>query len=313
MLANLSSLNFNVFEYEGREDSLRHLLFIMFKELDLVRELEINDKLLKQFILDVNNDYLEIPFHNFMHAFDVTQMVFCFLTLGQMSKIFEPLDILAILIAAIAHDMGHPGYNNAFLAKTNAVPFKMYGANSTLELMAVDRVKKVLSRKESAFISHLTDSEQKRVTTLVTEIILATDMDLHMEILSEFTLKKNKLKDKGTGLPLNSRLLILKMMIKCADLSNVLRPKKTSKKWTDRVCREFFNQGDEEKKLKMTVSANMDRTLLGSTSLLQVTFMNAVVKPLIEDFAKVLPVNMDFLSNLNENYLFWKEEASKLE
>lgn len=86
------------------------------------------------------------PYHNFQHAVDVMQATFYFLcqigalppmepdaspTLssgklphGQYSwlqnnatikDVISPLDILALILASIGHDVGHPGVNNMFM------------------------------------------------------------------------------------------------------------------------------------------------------------------------------------------------------
>ena len=47
----------------------------------------------------------------------------------------------------------------------------------------------------------------------------------------------------------NERLEVMKMFLHSADLSNPTKPSKVSKIWTDRVMQEFFEQGDEEKRL----------------------------------------------------------------
>jgi hypothetical protein len=48
------------------------------------------------------------------------------------------------------------------------------------------------------------------------------------------------------------RMLVLKMVMKYADVSNPAKPRGVYMKWTERVIREFYLQGDQEKALSQT-------------------------------------------------------------
>ena len=100
---------------------------------------------LYHFIFDICNSYHNMnPYHNFRHAVDVLQANYYFLchigalepmcsesfaykshsqdekekeTNSKMRQLLEPLDIFALLMASIGHDIGHPGGNNNFMVK----------------------------------------------------------------------------------------------------------------------------------------------------------------------------------------------------
>lgn len=55
------------------------------------------------------------------------------------------------------------------------------------------------------------------------------------------------------------RHFILQIALKCADISNPCRPWEVSKKWSQKVCEEFFRQGDYERQLNLPVTALCDR------------------------------------------------------
>ncbi|OWR54276.1 hypothetical protein KGM_208374 [Danaus plexippus plexippus] len=59
------------------------------------------------------------PYHNSVHAADVTQAMHCFLQQNKILDYLEPIEIMASLLAAIAHDMDHPGVNQPFLIATS--------------------------------------------------------------------------------------------------------------------------------------------------------------------------------------------------
>lgn len=48
-------------------------------------------------------------------------------------------------------------------------------------------------------------------------------------------------------------------MLHCADLNNPAKPSEIAHVWASRIMEESFNQGDEEKKLKIDISPLGDR------------------------------------------------------
>jgi len=59
------------------------------------------------------------PYHNAIHAADVTQAMHCFLQENKMRLNMSPLEVASSLIAAMAHDLDHPGVNQPFLVATS--------------------------------------------------------------------------------------------------------------------------------------------------------------------------------------------------
>lgn len=96
--------------------------------------------------------------------------------------------------------------------------------------------------------------------------------------------------------------------IKSADISNVCKTSRLSMKWTHLVMEEFFRQGDEERKLRLTVSPLMDRYNI-SVSKCQLGFIDFIVFPLYEHWTKYMDDNDKFpaMQNLLANREFWKK------
>lgn len=77
----------------------------------------------------------------------------------------------------------------------------------------------------------------------VVELVLATDMGRHLDILAEFNTRVSAgliLQDVSKSK--SDRLLIMKIALKCADISNVAREFNTYMKWSAMLTEEFFAQ-----------------------------------------------------------------------
>lgn len=55
------------------------------------------------------------PYHNSTHAADVVQAVMFILIKDNLASKFSGLEVLAMILAAAIHDVGHPGVTNPFL------------------------------------------------------------------------------------------------------------------------------------------------------------------------------------------------------
>lgn len=51
----------------------------------------------------------------------------------------------------------------------------------------------------------------------------------------------------------HERMEVMRLFMHAADLNNPTKPTKLSRQWTERVMNEFFEQGDEEKRLGKTI------------------------------------------------------------
>jgi hypothetical protein len=77
----------------------------------------MNQTKLSRFIGQIYKGYhREVEYHNDMHAMDVLQMSYLFLTQGNVVNFahLSELDSLAVCMSAICHDFGHDGFTNAF-------------------------------------------------------------------------------------------------------------------------------------------------------------------------------------------------------
>ncbi|KAI6198405.1 Phosphodiesterase [Aphelenchoides fujianensis] len=127
-----------------------------------------------------------------------------------------PLELMALFTAAAAHDVDHPGRTNAFLVAGRRPKGDPLQRSKTTTAPSRGIFSAI---RPNFFIETLDSAETKRFRYLVLEYILATDLKQHFDIILSFN-------DKAAEM----------------DLTN------ESDRWTDRICQEFYEQGDEEKR-----------------------------------------------------------------
>ena len=77
----------------------------------------ISLKKLDSFLYAVSDGYKETTlYHNSLHGADITQSLCIFFLNSNAEEISEitVLDLLGMIISAMGHDLGHPGYNNNY-------------------------------------------------------------------------------------------------------------------------------------------------------------------------------------------------------
>lgn len=297
---------------------------------DELKALRVPSGDLYHFIFDICNSYHSTnPYHNFRHAVDVLQANYYFLCrLGvlqpmnpdvsfepvqsDIKNLFQPLDIFALLMASIGHDVGHPGVNNSFMITTSAPLAILYNDKSVLESFHAMSFFHLL--REHCF-SQLTDlrsnPEYATFRKIVVNSILATDMSMHDEYVTKIQDQAQRLKrkeidftDKATCE--KEKILICGALIKCADISNCARPFESAKRWAKILAEEFFEQGDLERELGMTVLPINERGKIPLEDF-QLSFKRFVALKLFESVSKVTPCMQFTVDQINENTDIWEE------
>lgn len=103
------------------------------------------------------------------------------------------------------------------------------------------------------------------------------------------------------------RHFILQIALKCADISNPCRPWDISKKWSYKVCEEFFRQGDYERRLNLPVTPLCDRNIT-SIPKIQAGFFKHVVTPLYLEWHRFLGdgLSLSLMEYLKANQKKWE-------
>ena len=97
-----------------------HILKLYSQGRDLLTSLMIPPKTFLAFMATLEDHYVkDNPFHNSMHAADVTQSTNVLLNTPALEGVFTPIEICGALFAACIHDVDHPGLTNQFLINSS--------------------------------------------------------------------------------------------------------------------------------------------------------------------------------------------------
>ncbi|XP_076617261.1 high affinity 3',5'-cyclic-AMP phosphodiesterase 7A isoform X1 [Chaetodon auriga] len=305
MLEKVGNWNFDIFLFDRltNGNSLITLTFHLLNQYGLVELFQLDMVRLWRFLVMVQEDYhSDNPYHNAVHAADVTQAMYCYMREPMLAKSLTSCDILLGLLAAATHDLDHPGVNQPFLIKTDHYLSTLYRNTSVLENHHWKSAVGLL--RETGLFSHLPAEDSLNMERELGSLILATDISRQNEYLSKFRMHLDQ-----ENLCLSNashRHFILQMALKCADICNPCRPWELSKQWSEKVTEEFFQQGDIEKKHKLEVSPLCDRDS-NTVGNIQIGFMTYVAEPLFAEWARFSDTRLSqtMLGHMGLNKASW--------
>ncbi|GAX75322.1 hypothetical protein CEUSTIGMA_g2767.t1 [Chlamydomonas eustigma] len=104
-----------------------------------------------------------------------------------------------------------------------------------------------------------------------------------------------------------SRVLVMKMVLKWADIGHIAGSWDVHRSWLWRLEEELFKQGDLERSSSLPVSPLMDRSSGFGVSKAQTGFFDVVAFPMYEPMAKVFPGCKPMLDAVKSNYDRWAD------
>uniref|UniRef100_A0A8C2JEX1 Phosphodiesterase n=1 Tax=Cyprinus carpio TaxID=7962 RepID=A0A8C2JEX1_CYPCA len=276
VLKHVDKWSFDVFALN--ESSGDHALKFIFYELltryDLISRFKIPVSALVSFVeaLEVGYSKHKNPYHNLIHAADVTQTVHYLLLKTGMVHWLTELEIFAMLFAAAIHDYEHTGTTNNFHIQTRSDTAILYNDRSVLESHHVSAAYRLLQDDdEMNILYNLSKDDWRELRALVVEMVLATDMSCHFQQVKAM---KNFLQlPEGIDKP-----KALSLLLHTADISHPAKNWDLHHRWTTSLLEEFFRQGDKEAELGLPFSPLCDRksTMVAQS---QIGFIDFIVVP----------------------------------
>ncbi len=132
------------------------------------------------------NDMTIAPYHSRTHAADVLQALHVFLGVGGLAELLQltPLEHLGAIIAALAHDVDHPGLSNVFLVNSLDEMALLYNDQSVLENHHVAQTFLLLRDEELNILQHFSWPDYRKIREIIIKMVIATDMANHLSSLN---------------------------------------------------------------------------------------------------------------------------------
>ncbi|PHJ17892.1 3 5 -cyclic nucleotide phosphodiesterase domain-containing protein [Cystoisospora suis] len=217
---------------------------------------------------------------------------------------------LSLLIAALGHDVGHPGRSNNFLINTSSNLSLVYNDKSVLENYHSCLTFYTLSLKSCNIFKDKSLSEYRTIRKQIIELILSTDMSQHFETITRVAARRES-PDFDFREREDDRLLIMSVCIKTADIGHCALDWEQHEMWSKRVAEEFFSQGDEEKRLGLAVSPLCDRLQQDQLPKNQANFIELLFLPLVNHLGAIAPDEKfahTVIARAKQNALTWKSK-----
>ncbi|XP_066543363.1 dual specificity calcium/calmodulin-dependent 3',5'-cyclic nucleotide phosphodiesterase 1A isoform X2 [Amia ocellicauda] len=287
-LKDVDKWSFDVFALHDAsgEHALKFLVYELLTRYDLINRFRIPVSSLVSFVeaLEVGYSKYRNPYHNLIHAADVTQTThYLMLHTGIMHWLTE-LEILAMVFAAAIHDFEHTGTTNNFHIQTRSDVAIFYNDRSVLENHHVSAAYRLMQDDEMNILANLSKDDWRELRTLVIDMVLCTDMSCHFQQIK--TMKNALQQPEGID-----KAKAMSLMLHAADISHPAKSWKLHHRWTGALMEEFFRQGDKESDLGLPFSPLCDRkaTMIAQS---QIGFIDFIVEPtfsvLIEATEKII-------------------------
>ncbi|KAG8189630.1 hypothetical protein JTE90_009561 [Oedothorax gibbosus] len=327
LLENVHEVYFDIFQLE-RISEKRPLIWVgmaLFAKFNACSLLNCDESVLRNWLSLIESKYHQNPYHNSTHAADVLQATAYFLSKPRLKAIFDPIDEVVSLIAAAVHDIDHPGRNSAFLCNTGSELAILYNDVSVLESHhSALAFKLTMSSDKVNIFYNLNKDSYKEMRRSIIDMVLATEMTKHFEHLSKFvnvftkSVEAEEDESVEPSLDLSAMstpeniVLVKRILIKCADVSNPTRPLSLCIEWANRIAEEYMSQTDEERSKSLPiVMPAFDRTKC-SIPKSQIGFIDYFVNDMFDAWDAFCDVP-ELMENIKTNYEYWKLQESQFQ
>ncbi|KAM9800956.1 cGMP-dependent 3',5'-cyclic phosphodiesterase [Neosynchiropus ocellatus] len=290
------------------DDTTPMCVLSMFEDMGFINTYKIDLQTLARFCLMVKKGYRDPPYHNWMHAFSVSH--FCYLlykNLG-LSNYLEDIEILALFVSCMCHDLDHRGTNNSFQVASQSVLAALYSSEgSVMERHHFAQAIAILNTQGCNIFEKFSRKDYQRMLDLMRDIILATDLAHHLRIFKDL----QKMADDGYNPKSNThRSMLLCLLMTSCDLSDQTKGWKTTRKIAELIYKEFFSQGDLEKAMGNRPSEMMDREKAYIPEL-QISFMEHIAMPIYKLLSELFPGATELYERVAANREQWTKVSHK--
>ncbi|PFH34957.1 hypothetical protein BESB_058440 [Besnoitia besnoiti] len=267
-------------------------------------KLEIPGQVIMAFSVAIYKNYRPNPYHNFHHALNVAQVLCLLLALPDVAAQFTPIDYLVLSVAALGHDIGHPGANNLFMTRFNCWPSKIYQNVSVLENYHAASLFQILRNPAFNVFCSLSPASFSPIRKRIISAILWTDMAKHFDVVAKLQAKIQGEMVLAEGIIVTLTKSYLEgLLLHAADISNPMMNFDICRDWAFRACDEFHQQNKlEESSGFAPFMPNFQHFDAYNVAKCQIGFIDGICKPLFNSLALMFPAQLgDRATQLHKN------------
>jgi hypothetical protein len=239
------------------------------------------------FVEAVRRRYRDNAFHSFSHGLHVCQASALLARDTGLCTAASPLDLTALVLAALAHDVDHPAVNNDFMVRSGSPLALRYNDQSVLENHHTSTMFAILHRPETAVMATMSIKQQRRFRRLAVQSILATDMARHFTLVETIKALDEPIQPGADDKTVAS---LAEIVLHAADVSGQVQPWRLASRWSDLVAEEFAAQVRREEATGLDPTPfMMNLHTLPARAELQSSFCAYVLLPMWRPLAEVYP------------------------
>ncbi|CBZ54065.1 putative high-affinity cGMP-specific 3',5'-cyclic phosphodiesterase 9A [Neospora caninum Liverpool] len=213
----------------------------------LKANMDIPGEIIMAFSVAIFKNYRPNPYHNFYHALNVAQVLCLLLALPDVAVQFTPIDYLVLSVAALGHDLGHPGANNLFMTRFDCWPSRIYQNVSVLENYHAASLFQILRHPGFNVFCSVSATNFAPIRKRIISAILWTDMAKHFDVVAKLQAKIQGEMVLTEGIIVTLTKPYLEgLLLHAADISNPMMDFELCRDWAFRACDEFYQQNKME-------------------------------------------------------------------
>ena len=248
----------NVFEMHENTEGHTLLLYLpmMFERFQFIGDggkessLCIDKSTMFKFVNLINTEgYNRIPYHSAVHAADVLQTVFFWIT-RESSEVLGVLtqeDIFAMLIGAAIHDYQHPGVSHPYLIQAEHTSRFIYNDRDILENFHLCQAFKMLKQNDLDIFKRLTKTQRRVIKRNIVDCVLATNFGHQRELIFDMTNdpkyvhgKSKDINDLSKREIRRTRSILRPLLLHASDISHCFKREEIHLEWSERYFQEYY-------------------------------------------------------------------------
>ncbi|KAL3998039.1 3'5'-cyclic nucleotide phosphodiesterase family protein [Acanthocheilonema viteae] len=306
LMENLNSWSFDCFRLNEVSEghALKYVGLELFNRYRFLDRYKIPVQKLENYIgaLEVGYSKHNNPYHNIVHAADVTASSHFMISQTGFATSLSDLDVLAAIFGAMIHDYQHTGHTNNFHIQAGSHYALLYNDRNVLENHHVSASFRLLKEDDKNILKNLSREEFRELRNLLIEIVLATDMSSHFAQIK--TMKAMLSSPEGID-----KIKAICLIVHACDISHASKPWELHSRWTEGVLEEFFRQGDLEASMGLPYSPLCDRNTVHVADS-QIGFIDFIVEPTMIICGEMLTKIIEPLVPLQSSNTFLSAENS---